>query len=1283
LLIELIYSNHTERLLDKLVSDLKTGKQNGAHPLEPIEIVVPNRNMETWITLNLAQALGVAANLHFRRLERFIGALASAALPGRFTLVDLDQAEGAILACLLDEKILSGAPFSPVRQYLKSGEGLTEKAASDQHLAADGSDLRRVQLAARLAFLFQEYSFSRPEMIFAWRNNQKIGISATGSGPFPMVNPLYADPSLADASFASTAAWQQALWSAVFGPGCILDRNPPDDGSRWVTLDQLALDQQFFDELKKINLPPVHIFGVSYVARIFQLLFARLGEAGMLKIYTLNPCAEFWEDVETEREYFYRLDREQNRRSKRLWAETGEPEDDDPFGLYEADTPALKYWGRPGREYVRLLGELTDCDFESAFANPLKDQENLLQKLQADILFREPEKTSVAGAGETAEPDQSITLVAAPSVRREVEWVADEIWRLMQEDRPQPGQLPLRFSDIAIIVNNAGRDLYLPQIEAVFAACQNLPASISDLPGTAGSRMIEAMNLLLQLPFSRFSRSEVLTLISHPALIGRLEGLTPADLAQLTEQLGIIYGADHTDHLGTYIDEDVFNWDQAVRRLALGSFMTGEKSGDSRIFTAAQGRWLVEEVNTPITAQTAARLGLLLRSLIADARFVRSRKLTLAEWSKFYAAQVNLYLQADSSADEHDRLRLLNALVRLEKMDLGYKVSGRIAAELACRSLASLSGGRGRYLAEGVVVSSFLPMRALPFRAVFLLGLGESLFPASGRRDALDLRAAKRRAGDVDPSERDRYMFLETLLCARDRLYLTYVQRDEQTGERLQPSAVVQELMHILKKGYLGEDGLKNVIVNPPLRRYDSRQIIEETFIDEARVEFQIQEIARSRCEGVLALKPGSVITDQAGATAEQAQDDPWHKLSSMLLLPVKPPPAKPAPDFSPIIPEIQGTAAELLTFSASTLRRFLECPMQGWAAAMLGLPGDEEDLADREEEDFEINRMLETKHLRAVFVDASACGVNPAELYSERTARLRLAGKAPVGLPGRVMMEKHLQILSGWQRELANLTINQKSAHLKRVRFGRPYGQGCAGTVFDPLLLKVPSICCGTSEIEDLVQVRVSGLTEGLLATNMASVILQPATPPSSPGSRGQLVRIYKLMLRGIIDHILLSAVEAAGSEPRRVMLIYADGSGESRSFSLNLLPLDAASAHDWLTGVATDLLNGSHAYLLPCEAVFLDFDRQAKDHRKSKTTEGPEDSGGIRPLIYTPDGNWLSMTVKDLAAGDFNSFSSLFGPVPQPRRYDPPDPGEAAAMVERRFGPLFKMFSGAEGFR
>ncbi len=1329
-MIELIYANKTERLVENLALNLQEGRKAGAHPLEPVELVVPNRNMEAFVSLGLAEHLGVAANLRFRRLERFSGEIISEAFPGDIKLAGLETIEAAILFLLLDEQLLKSPGFKPVARYLSGSGGQIDlnrppgndqgKAqdlhasgetsdpnpdipqAIDSQLARDGADLRRVQLAGRLAYLFQEYIYSRPEMVAFWR-----------TGRSPAGDPLD-DPAAADPAFASTAAWQRAIFEAIFGVEGILEQNPPVEGGRWVTLDELTFDDRLFERIKETGLPDVHIFGMSYVARIFQYLFARLGEAADLRIYTLNPCAEFWEDLETDRDLFRRLDKQERSRRRpfssgiltdqeenmdRESGSTGSP-DEDPFGLNQADNPALRYWGRPGREHVRLLDELTGCDFKSAFANPLEHGKSLLHHLQRDILYREPEKDVRQTPADIKEADGTIRLIAAPSVRREVEWVVDQIWQLMRDDNPVSGQDPLRFSDIAVIVNSNQKDTYLPQIETVFEACHNLPRSISDLPGSAGSRFIEAMSMLINLPFGRLSRAEVLNLVSHPAVIENFEGLRPEDLARMAESLGIIFGADHADHRGTYIDEDVFNWDQGIRRLALGTLMSGEKSGDERIFETGRGRWLVEEVSGS-QAEAAARFGLLTRSLLADCRFVREEEMSLSRWAEFYRAQLDAYLFAQDQQDSQDRLRILNALSKLEAMNLGSEVSGRIAAEIALNAVESLGGGRGRYLAEGVVVSSFLPMRAIPFRVVFVLGLGEGLFPASEQRDALDLRAARRRAGDVDPAERDRYMFLETLLCAREKLYLSYVKRDGQTGDPLQPSAVVQELLHMLQTGYLGEKALEAIKIEPPLWRFDDIVSFEDSFLDEAKKEAQIKSLSEKLQERL----PAEAVTGSPGKYApirNKLAPEAWKKLSAMLSLPGDPPEKSrvTATGGSAGEKEEEGLEA-LLYLSIWSIRRFLECPMQGWASAVLGLSEEEEDLLEREEEDFEVGRPLESRFLREIFLDAAAGGVDPERLYEEKAGRMRLSGQFPVGVLGKVNTARHQKILREWQGRLASYLnkngkeVSKKTAAmpepLHRVRLGRSSEQSIAETVLDPLVLDLS--LPGADGHASKIRVHIGGRTEGLTADRSVSVTFHPRTMPG--WNRYGAGRNFRQLLRGIVDHLLLSAMGEAGRNRRRVLLCYAGDSEEKGITGFNLRSLEPEKAEAWLERIISDLLTSPHAYLMPCEAVIAEFFEANRElfktgkgsGAKKGKPEGKESPAASRgegkALSYAPlNGAGLKARINEMAEDENAGFSSLWGPVPSPRSYRPPPAGDAEQIAVRRFGPLFEDIIEVEEF-
>jgi len=151
--IELFYSNRTEQLLDALADQVKAQRE-ADHPLEPVELVVPNRNMETWVRLGLAQKLGVAANMNFRRLEQFIGDMVDKTGPGEYKVAGPDIIEAAILAILLDEEALKSSGMQPVNRYLDSASPAagdipgSEQAFStaDDLLIKDGADMRRVQL---------------------------------------------------------------------------------------------------------------------------------------------------------------------------------------------------------------------------------------------------------------------------------------------------------------------------------------------------------------------------------------------------------------------------------------------------------------------------------------------------------------------------------------------------------------------------------------------------------------------------------------------------------------------------------------------------------------------------------------------------------------------------------------------------------------------------------------------------------------------------------------------------------------------------------------------------------------------------------------------------------------------------------------------------------------------------------------------------------------------------------------------------------------------------------
>src|SRR5262245_56242251 len=194
-------------------------------------------------------------------------------------------------------------------------------------------------------------------------------------------------------------------------------------------------------------------------------MLATLGRHAEIRIYTLNPCREFWEDLETAGELRRRIKKEGRGGLYPSRRDVRQPElalgGEDPYGLKsDQENLALRLWGRPGRENVRLLGELTDGDFDGRFvaSAPAAAPPALLQKLQDDILDR----AARTGPDPALRADGSIALLPCPGLRRELEVVAAEIWRMVRDDPT------LRFNQIAVVVPEAHKDAYLSHVGAVF-----------------------------------------------------------------------------------------------------------------------------------------------------------------------------------------------------------------------------------------------------------------------------------------------------------------------------------------------------------------------------------------------------------------------------------------------------------------------------------------------------------------------------------------------------------------------------------------------------------------------------------------------------------------------------------------------------------------------------------------------------------------------------------------------------------------------------------------------
>ena len=147
--------------------------------------------------------------------------------------------------------------------------------------------------------------------------------------------------------------------------------------------------------------------------------------------------------------------------------------------------------------------------------------------------------------------------------------------------------------------------------------------------------------------------------------------------------------------------------------------------------------------------------------------------------------------------------------------------------------LAGLDQGRlsQRFLAGAVNFCTLMPMRAIPFKLVCLLGMNDGDYPRAQPPLDFDLMGSDYRPGDRSRREDDRYLLLEALLSARNQLYISWVGRSIRDNSERPASVLIGQLRDHLASGWRSIDPSQDLIEalteEHPLQPFSARYFHE------------------------------------------------------------------------------------------------------------------------------------------------------------------------------------------------------------------------------------------------------------------------------------------------------------------------------------------------------------------------------------------------------------------------------------------------------------------------
>jgi exodeoxyribonuclease V gamma subunit len=758
--------------------------------LDTIEIAVPSRGMERWLTQRLSTELGA--------LDGEAGVCANIAFPFPGTVVT--RALAAVLGDGTEED-----PWAPERLAWPVLAHLDDLPDDDVHAPlrahlADGTERaerRRFPLARRIADLFDRYAMYRPDMVARWADGEDV--DADGQ-PLP-----------------ANVAWQPPLWRRL---RATLGASP--DARFGDALAALAEG----DIAQPDALPAITIFGVQSLPPLHLRLLDALAGHTPVTIHALTPCAT-WTPGEAPLEP-----------GQPLLASCG-------TAARDAQT-ALAPYERPADTATQLdLGLLRR---PTAAADLPAPGASALTVLQGDIRADRSRGPRDLPPVDLAADDTSLQIHACHGPMRQLEVLREALLDLLERNRDlEPRDIVVLTPDIETydpLIRAVFSDGDRPGDHDRDAATgvPALPFRVADR--TVRDENVAARVLLevLELVTARVGASAVLDLLATPPVAARF-GLSAADVDTLPGWVlgtGISWGIDagHRDEL-IGLDDASHTWAAGLDRLVLGAAMPddGERMvGGVVPYDDVEGGGV----------ELLGRLATATDALFACLRQLRAPR-TVVAWRDALAEVVDTLLDPGPGPRRDPLLTAQLAAVREALSTMVEQSHGPDEApsgiELTLEEVRSVlgshlgqRGGRAQYGTGAVTFAGLVPLRNVPHEVVCLVGLDDGALPRTAHRHGFDLIAAQPRPGDPDERIEDRALLLDAVLSARRHLVITYTGHDPRTNEVQQPAVPVSELLDVVDRTFVA-DGWRSdprpraardvVVTDHPLQPHSPRYFRE------------------------------------------------------------------------------------------------------------------------------------------------------------------------------------------------------------------------------------------------------------------------------------------------------------------------------------------------------------------------------------------------------------------------------------------------------------------------
>lgn len=792
-MFNLYYSNHLDIQKDLLLHLIKQNPLND--PFAKEVILVQSQGMSQWLQLQIAEQQGIVANIDFSMPASFIWQCYTKVDPLiKDNFSTLDQFQQELISWRLMRLIpqhLSQVEFTGLKSYLQP-----EKADNDCY-----NQEKLFQLANKIADLFVQYLVYRLDWITLWEEEKEYRL-------IEQLQTTLSDKIQSEIfkqNLCNDVRWQAILWRSLIED--IRQQHSLETGQPQIKVWHRAnLQQAYLKQLIEAKKNPQHshfiqqqlpqrlfVFGISALPQVFLETFQQLGQYIDVHLFFNSPSPYYWGDI-VDPSYLLKLKEKKNwfspKQQQRLVQQQYEKT---AFNeLLQIGNPLLSTWGKLGRDFLYMLAE-ADVNEVTAYVEPKEN--SLLAQVKRQIYYLSADHQEQQLF--LAENDHSISFHACHSAMREVEVLHDHLLHLFSQD---PNLTP---RDIIVMVPNI--DHYTPYIQAVFSQYHTkvndkraIPYAISDRKLSESDLVVSAFLHLFTLAESEFSAEEILELLDIEPIRHNfgINGREIEKIRSWLELTGIRFGLDK---FNPHQPPNYNSWQNGLERMLLGYAMREQ-----------QGIWqdtLAFDFSTGLQAKLAGNLYHFIQAL-KQWQQVLLESQTAPQWQTQILKMLNCFFaenrySENGQASELGEIKLFiqqnvqEALEQAEQTNYQQPLPATIIHQLLSKKLDEQANSI-HFLTGQVNFCTLTPMRAIPFKVVCLLGMNEQDFPRQVLPNSFDLMQYLPRKGDRSRREDDNYLFLEALLSAQERLYISYIGRSITNNATKEPAIPVNRLLDYL-----------------------------------------------------------------------------------------------------------------------------------------------------------------------------------------------------------------------------------------------------------------------------------------------------------------------------------------------------------------------------------------------------------------------------------------------------------------------------------------------------